>query len=64
MVKTDANTKRIRETIRQLRKDHLDELSRTAMAPVLTVAYMASLNAYSRVRDHIHSIADDVSEER
>lgn len=63
-VKTEPHSKRIRELIKQLRQKHLIELSEGQIAPMLTVAYMASLNAYSRVRDHIHSIAEEISEQR
>jgi phosphate:Na+ symporter len=63
-VKTDPQTKRIREFIKQLRKKHMEQLSQGETPPVQTVAYMASLNAYSRVRDHIHAIAEEVSEQR
>ena len=62
--KTEPMSKRIREAIKLLRRKHLDQLSQVSMSPIQTVAFMASLNAYSRVRDHIHEIAEEVSEQR
>jgi phosphate:Na+ symporter len=46
--------------IKQLRKQHLDELSDGVMAPQVSVAYLATLNAYARVRDHLESIAESI----
>lgn len=63
-VKTEPMSKRIREAIKTQRRSHLGEISKGAIAPVQTVAFMASLNAFSRVRDHIHGIAEEVSEQR
>ena len=63
-VKTQQMSKRIREAIKTRRRSHLDDISKGAIAPVQTVAFMASLNAYSRVRDHIRGIAEEVSEKR
>lgn len=45
-------------------KKHMEDLSRGAIAPSVTVAFMAALNAYSRVRDHVHSVAEEISEEK
>jgi len=64
LTKTDPLFKRLRDAIKQRRKKHLGEISHGSIPPVQTVAFMACLNAYSRVRDHIHGIAEEVSEER
>lgn len=63
-IRTEPMSRRIRDAIKHQRRSHLDEISKGAIAPVQTVAFMACLNAYSRVRDHIHGIAEEVSEQR
>jgi phosphate:Na+ symporter len=57
---TDTLSKKIKNMIKQLRKQHLDELSDGVMAPQVSVAYLATLNAYARVRDHLESIAESI----
>lgn len=64
LTKTDAVSKRIRSEIKQLRRKHLDDLSSGAIPPAVSVAFLATLNAYSRVRDHTHNIAEAVSGEK
>ena len=61
---TDRTASRIRDEIKQLRKQHLDDLSHDALPPPVSVAYLASLNAYARVRDHSYNIAEIVSGEK
>jgi Na/Pi-cotransporter len=62
--KTETTAKRVRAEIKQLRKGHLDDLSAGTTAPVVSVAFLASLNAYSRVLDHTYNIAEIVSGEK
>jgi len=57
-------SKRIRNEIKQLRRKHLDDLSSSVIHPRVSVAYLATLNAYSRVRDHVYNIAESVSGEK
>ena len=57
---TDGVSKRIRSQVKQFRKQHLEELSIGEIAPQISVAYLASLNAYARVRDHLDSIAESI----
>jgi phosphate:Na+ symporter len=64
LVKTEPHSRRLKEAIRALRKKHMEDLSRGEIAPMVTVAFMAALNAYSRVRDHVHSVAEEISEEK
>ncbi|MDG1895533.1 MAG: Na/Pi cotransporter family protein [Fuerstiella sp.] len=64
LTKTDAMSKRARNEIKQLRRKHLEDLSSGSIAPLVSVAYMATLNAYARVRDHSHNIAEVVSGEK
>jgi phosphate:Na+ symporter len=54
----------IRGLVKRLRREHLDDLSSGAIPPQVSVAFMASLNAYSRVRDHSQNIAEAVSGEK
>lgn len=64
LVKTDALGKRIRTEVKNLRRKHLEELSKGNIPPLVTVAFLASLNAYSRVRDHSTNIAESISGEK
>ncbi len=70
LTKTDPTAKRIRDEIKQLRAKHLDGLSaanaddKVSVAPVVTVAWLASLNAYSKIREHMREIAEAISEDK
>ncbi|WP_261344066.1 Na/Pi cotransporter family protein [Roseimaritima sediminicola] len=64
LTKTVAMSKRLRSQIKQHRRKHMDELSGGGIPPLVSVAYLASLNAYARVRDHAENIAETVSGER
>ncbi len=64
LTKTDAMFKRARNEIKQLRRKHLEDLSNGSIPPLVSVAFMAALNAYARVRDHSHNIAEVVSGEK
>ncbi len=61
LTKTETMAKRMRTEIKQLRKGHLEDLSSGSSAPVVSVAFLATLNAYSRVVDHTYNIAEIVS---
>ncbi|CAL1125519.1 unnamed protein product [Cladocopium goreaui] len=61
VAKTAPTAKRLREEIKNLRRKHMDDLSDGNIPPMVTVAYMAALNAFSRVRDHTHNIAEAIS---
>ncbi len=61
VTQTDAMSKRVRDEIKMLRKRHLDELSSGDYPPVVSVAWLASLNAYARVRDHSQNIAEAIA---
>ncbi|WP_231741860.1 Na/Pi cotransporter family protein [Stieleria varia] len=58
---TNAAAKRIRDEVKSLRHKHLEELSTGPMVPVVSVAFLAALNAYGRVRDHAHNIAETIA---
>lgn len=62
--KTESMSDRIRLEIKQLRRKHLDDLSSGAIPPLVSVAFLAALNAYRRVRDHTRNIAESVSGEK
>jgi phosphate:Na+ symporter len=64
LTKTDAMSKRVRAEIKMLRKKHLDDLSGGDIPPLVSVAVLATLNAYARVRDHSQNIAEVVSGEK
>lgn len=64
LVETAPAVKRIRDNIKQLRRSHLEELSGGDIAPLISVAFLASLNAYARVVDHSRNIAESISGEK
>ncbi|QDS94395.1 Na+/Pi-cotransporter [Roseimaritima multifibrata] len=61
---TEASSKRIRDEVKSLRRKHLEELSAGTIPPVVSVAFMASLNAYIRVRDHARNVAETLVTEK
>ncbi len=64
VTKTESVSKRLRKQIKQLRREHLSDLSEGTISPQVSVAYLAVLNAFSRVRDHIENVAGAVSGEK
>jgi len=64
VTKTESVSKRLRKQIKQLRREHLSDLSAGTISPQASVAYLAVLNAFSRVRDHIENVAGAVSGEK
>lgn len=64
LTQTTASSDRLKKQIKQLRRQHLDDLSTGSIAPQVSVAYLAALNAYSRVRDHSRNIAEAISGEK
>jgi phosphate:Na+ symporter len=64
LIKCEEHSQRIRNDIKQLRKQHLEDLSTGDFPPLVSVAFLAALNAYSRVRDHSRTIAEIVSGEK
>ncbi|MEM9351868.1 MAG: Na/Pi cotransporter family protein [Planctomycetota bacterium] len=64
MVEVTPAAARIRALVKQLRGKHLDDLSHNEVPPLVSVAFLASLNAYSRVLDHTQNIAESVSGEK
>ena len=64
ITKTESVSKRFRKQIKQLRREHLSDLSEGSISPQVSVAYLAVLNAFSRVRDHIENVAGAVSGEK
>jgi phosphate:Na+ symporter len=61
LTKTDAASKRVRDEIKMLRRKHLEDLSGGQIPPLVSVAILATLNAYARVRDHAQNIAESIS---
>lgn len=59
-----GDSKNIRGEIKRARRAHLDSLSTANLAPQVSVAFLASLNAYSRVNDHTVNIAEVISGEK
>ena len=64
MTQTEQLAKRTRDLIKSSRKQHLEELSNASIAPVISVAFLASLNAFARVQDHSYNIAETISGEK
>ncbi|MDA8563808.1 Na/Pi cotransporter family protein [Mariniblastus sp.] len=61
---TDPAAKRIRDEVKSLRRKHLEALSADPMEPVVSVAFLAALNAYIRVRDHAQNVAETVAPDK
>jgi phosphate:Na+ symporter len=64
LTETDATSKRVRDEIKMLRKKHLDELSSGQIPPLVSVAWLATLTAYARIRDHSQNIAEAIAGEK
>ncbi|WP_145102013.1 Na/Pi cotransporter family protein [Rosistilla carotiformis] len=64
LASTSAAEKRIRDEIKSLRRKHLEELSTDPMVPMVSVAFLAALNAYDRVRDHTRNIAETIAHDK
>ncbi|MEZ6094532.1 MAG: Na/Pi symporter [Pirellulaceae bacterium] len=64
LVKVEPLSKRIRDKIKSMRRQYMEELTQGAMAPAVSVAFLAALNAFARVRDHAHNIAEVISGEK
>ncbi|MFQ5731172.1 MAG: Na/Pi cotransporter family protein [Planctomycetaceae bacterium] len=63
-LKLEGLSKDIRRTVKELRRDHLDVLSTETIAPQISVAFLATLNSYSRVRDHALNIGEIIAGEK
>ena len=65
-VVTKANSigSEIKHRVKSLRDKHIEALSEEKMAPFINVAYMSTLNAYRRVRDHVLNIAEALAGEK
>jgi len=61
LIQTEPLAKRLRDEIKQLRRQHLDDLSDGTISPRVSVAYMATLNGYVRIRDHALNIAEVIA---
>lgn len=64
LTRTETISKRIRDQIKHIRRSHLEDLSGGAIAPQVNVAFLAAMNAYGRVHDHIHNVAELLSGEK
>lgn len=64
LVESTPVAKRIRTHIKQFRREHLEDVTIGGVPPLVNVALLASLNAYSRVLDHAQSIAEAISGEK
>ena len=63
VTKLDPVSKQIRKLIKQIRNEHLADISSVDIAPQITVAHLNALNAYGRVRDHGQNVAEVVAGE-
>jgi phosphate:Na+ symporter len=64
LAKLDAPGKHLKRLIKNIRNDHLDDLSTQSVPPQVSVAFMGTLNSYARVRDHSQNIAEAVAGEK
>jgi phosphate:Na+ symporter len=51
-----AANKQLRQEVKRLRQEHLVQLSSHTIPPAVSVAFLAALNSYTRVRDHALNI--------
>ncbi len=56
--------KQLRGEVKRLRQEHLGQLSAQTVPPPVSVAWLAALNSYTRVRDHALNIAQVVAGEK
>ena len=62
--KLDVSAKEIKRQIKSLRREQLDDLSTESVPPQVSVAFLAALNAYARVRDHAQNIGEVIAGEK
>lgn len=63
LIESHTINRQLRDRIKQIRQQHLEDLSEGQIAPMVNVAFLASLNAYARVRGHVRNIVDACSED-
>jgi phosphate:Na+ symporter len=56
--------KKLRNEVKRLRQEHLVQLSSQTVPPAVSVAFMAALNSYTRIRDHALNIAEVIAGEK
>lgn len=61
LTKVDTKRKQLRQAIKKVRQEHLEELSKEPIPPQVSMTFMAALNAYARVRDHSRNIAEAIA---
>ncbi|QDV28063.1 Na/Pi cotransporter family protein [Aureliella helgolandensis] len=64
LAKSAPLSRRIRDEIKALRRKNLEVLSAGETPPLVIVAYLASLNAFTRIRDHIQNVAETIADKR
>jgi len=63
-IKLDNSSKRIHGKIKELRREHLADLSTETLAPQVSVAFLGTLTSYARIRDHAQNIGEVVAGEK
>lgn len=61
---TTALADRVKKDVKQVRRKHLENLLNDKIAPEVSVAFLAALNAYSRLRDHSINITESIAGEK
>ena len=56
--------KKIRQQVKEVRRNHLEDLTAESVQPQITVAFLNALNAFDRVRDHAQNILQVVTGEK
>ncbi len=54
----------ITHSVRELRARHLERVTARAVAPLVTVIYNDTINAYRRIRDHMFNVAEALAGEK
>jgi len=63
-LKLDSESKAIHSKIKELRNEHLADLSNETFAPHVSVAFLGALTSYARIRDHAQNIGEVVAGEK
>ncbi|MCA9040771.1 MAG: Na/Pi cotransporter family protein [Planctomycetaceae bacterium] len=62
--KSQTKSSVLKQNLKALRKEHLEHLTKEKVEPFMNVAYMSTLNSYTRVRDHLINVAEAIAGEK
>ncbi|QDU82701.1 Na+/Pi-cotransporter [Polystyrenella longa] len=62
--KSQIQSRLLKQNLKTLRKQHMEYLTEEKVEPFMNVAYMSTLNSYTRVRDHIINVTEAMAGEK